>query len=47
MASDGMEMNSCKIWCRKATQGALGFKPRGSRVRAKRKVILALNKATS
>ena len=47
MASYGMEMDSGKIWCGRATQGALGFKPRGSRVRAKMKVVLALNKATS
>ena len=39
--------NLAKVWCGKATLGALGFKPRGSRVRAKRKVILALNRATS
>ena len=35
MASDGMEMYSGKIWCGRATQGTLGFKPKGSRVRAK------------
>ena len=47
MAYDGMEIDSDKIWCGRVTQGALGFKPRGSRVRAKMKGILALNRATS
>ena len=47
MAFDGMEMNSGKIWCGRATQGALGFKPRGSRVKAKMKVVFALNRTTS
>ena len=47
MASDAMEMDSDKIWCGRATQGALGFKPRGNRVRAKMRVVFALNRATS
>ena len=47
MASDGMEVDSGKSWCGRATQGALRFKPRGNRVRATRRVVLALNRATS
>ena len=35
MASDGMEMSSGKIGGGRATQGTIGFKPRGSRVGAK------------
>ena len=35
MASDRMEMCSGKIGCGRATQGTIGFKPRGSRVGAK------------
>ena len=35
MASKGMEMCSGKIGCGRATQGTIGFKPRGSVVGAK------------
>ena len=35
MASNGMEMCSGKIGCGRATQGTIGFKPRGSVVGAK------------
>ena len=40
-------MDSGKGLYRCATQGALGFKQKWSRVREKMKVILALNRATS
>ena len=42
-----MDVDSGKGLYRCATQGALGFKQKWSRVRAKMKVILALNRATS
>ena len=32
MAFDGMEIDSGKIWCGRATQGALGFRQGGGRV---------------
>ena len=35
MASDGMEIDSSKNWCGKATQGALRFRQGGGRVGAK------------
>ena len=35
MASDGMEMSFDKIGGGRATQGTIGFKPRGSRVGTK------------
>ena len=47
MASDRMEVNSGKGWCRGARKGTLGFRQRGNKGRAKMRVFLALNKATS
>ena len=35
MTTDGMKMSSSKIGGGRATQGTIGFKPRGSRVGAK------------
>ena len=47
MASDGMEVDSGKGQCRGARKGTLGFRQRGDRGRAKMRVFLALNRATS
>ena len=46
MASDGMEVDSDKGWCRGARKGTLGFRPRGNRGKVKMRVFLALNRAT-
>ena len=47
MASDGMEVDSGKGWCRGARKGTLGFRQREDRGRVKMRVVLALNRATS
>ena len=47
MASDGMEVDSGKGRCRGARKGTLGFRQRGDMGRAKMRVFLALNRATS
>ena len=46
MASDGMEVDSGKGWCRGTIKGTLGFRERGNRVREKMRVFLALSRTT-
>ena len=40
MASDGMEVDSGKGWCRGARKGTLGFRQREDKGRAKMRVVL-------
>ena len=47
MASDRCGSELRKGWCRDARKATLGFKQRGSRVRAKMKLIWPLKRATS